>query len=289
MRVGAKLAGLGLLLAATLGALSRLEDVEEKLGLAYARQGDEKMSEFRQHERRQGRTALLIGATGATGSKVLQELVDREDWTKVVVIGRRDPKVQSEKVTSIVMDMLDKDAKIDTASLHGIDHFFNCIGTTRADAGSADKFHDIEVGISERVAKAAKEAGISHASVVSAQGADPDRSFAPKWFHPLFYGKTIGLKERALTSQGFPRVTIFRPGMLMRPDASRTLEKVAGAILPSLDVALLARAMVNDAETTPPPATSEEPVIFSGNSLIKKLAATFAPSTSSSSTTLSQE
>ncbi|GBG24816.1 Hypothetical Protein FCC1311_010342 [Hondaea fermentalgiana] len=83
---------------------------------------------------------------------------------------------------------------------------FNCIDTTCADARSADTFQDIEVGILERMAKVAKS--ISHASVVLAPGANSGSPFVPESFHlpPFFYEKTIGLKERALTSTGFPRM-----------------------------------------------------------------------------------
>lgn len=235
------------------------------------------MTSFREHVQRQGRSALLVGATGATGSKILQELINRGDWSRVVVISRRDPGVQSEKVETIIVKDMKNDA-IDVDKIRGLDHLFVATGTTRDAAGSADAFRDIEVGIPENIAKASKEAGISHASVVSAGGANPDISFAPKWFHPLWYTKCLGLKERAITQQGFSRVSIFRPGLLAREGSDRAAEKALAYIMSSLDVGLLAKAMVNDAETTPPPSTPEEPSIFTGNSLIKKLAASFTPS-----------
>ncbi|CAK8998408.1 X-ray repair cross-complementing protein 5 (ATP-dependent DNA helicase 2 subunit ku80), partial [Durusdinium trenchii] len=224
------------------------------------------MSAFRERVQAGGRSALVIGATGATGSFVVQELLERPEWERVVVLSRRELQgVQHDKLEVVVMD-LQKD-EVDAERLKGLTNLFNCIGTTRALAGGADGFHAIEVGISTKVAKAAKEAGIQHASVISAQGASPKRSIAPKWFHPLFYGKTMGLKEQTLIDNGFPRVTIFRPGMLKRGNAgsdTRTMEKVFGSILPSLDVKLLAKAMVNDAESGPIDAP-EQPLYVSGN------------------------
>jgi len=119
-----------------------------------------------------GRSALVIGATGATGSKVVAELLQRPEWTRVVVLSRRPlANIEDPKLEPVILDVANDD--IDISLLKGIDHFFNCIGTTRSTAGSGQAFVKVEVGITEKVASAAHEAGISAASVISAQGANP--------------------------------------------------------------------------------------------------------------------
>ena len=159
--------------------------------------------------------ALILGSTGATGSKLLEELLTRDTWSKVITIGRRAPEVQNEKLHHVIVpDIINDDVVIDPTHCEGVDHFFNCIGTTRAKAGGARGFYAIEVGISDKVAAAAKEAGVPNASVISAQGAH--LSYGPSWFHPLYYGKCMGLKEMTLNGRQFDRVTVFRPGMLDR-------------------------------------------------------------------------
>ena len=163
----------------------------------------------------EGRVALVLGATGATGSKLLEELVSRDAWSKVITIGRRAPDLQHEKIHPVIVEDIAKEGtEIDPAHCEGADHYFNCIGTTRAKAGGAKGFYAIEVGISEKVAQAANKAGIKNASVISAQGAH--LSLGPPWFHPLYYGRCMGLKEMTLKDKDFERVTLFRPGMLDR-------------------------------------------------------------------------
>ena len=225
------------------------------------------------------RSALILGATGATGGQVLREVLSRPGWGRVVVVGRRAPdqsiaeglgKEQPEFIElKSLADQAGQAAAAD--KLQGVDHFFNCVGTTRSAAGSAQAFHDIEVGVTQTAATLAADGGIKSASVVSAQGASANRSCAPMWFHPLFYGKTMGLKERAMTSAGFDRVTIFRPGMLDRSDPNKTNDRATESLLTKvfggLKVATLASAMVNDAEAALP-TSKEDTLMISGNTKI---------------------
>lgn len=229
------------------------------------------------------RKSVILGATGATGTQVYRQLLGSDAWGDVVVVGRRPPAesiaadLGKPQPTFVALDSLESEQGYASAldALSGSHHFFNCIGTTRSIAGSAQKFHDIEVGLSEKIAKLAKEAGVKSASVVSAQGVSPDRRLAPSWFHPLFYGKTIGLKERAMTSAGFDRVTIFRPGMLARsdPDNKQDMTHAGGGekyfvgLIGGLHVSLLAQAMIVDASAAPP-ESKEEPLYISGNGKI---------------------
>jgi len=224
----------------------------------------------REHVRVGGRSALLIGATGATGQFVLQELLERDEWTKVVVVHRSHVDAEHEKLQVVVVPDMAADGALPEEMLR-VDHFFNCIGTTRAAAGGAEGFKRIEVGITSNVARAARNAGVKSASVISAQNAAPNRKNMPSWFHPLYYGQTIGQKENAMCDAGFLRLTIFRPGMLERPGSTRTMEKMIGGLLPSLHVKKLAKAMVDDAESTQV-KEHEQPKILSGNSVISNLA-----------------
>ena len=86
----------------------------------------------------------------------------------------------------------------------GRDALFNCLGTTRATAGGAKGFKDVEVGCTEAAAKVAKEAGVPHVLVVSAMGANANAWVDPwEMVHPLLYARTLGQKEkvRALHAQ----------------------------------------------------------------------------------------
>uniref|UniRef100_A0A7S3PQK1 NAD(P)-binding domain-containing protein n=1 Tax=Aplanochytrium stocchinoi TaxID=215587 RepID=A0A7S3PQK1_9STRA len=102
---------------------------------------DNKM--FRERVKTGGRSALLLGSTGATGKYVLKELLERDEWTRIVLVGRRAPtdlKVDDagKQVDVIIADLVKPLVELtsdDLAKLQGVDHVFNCIGTTRAKAG----------------------------------------------------------------------------------------------------------------------------------------------------------
>lgn len=99
---------------------------------------------------------------------------------------------------------------------HPPNALFNCLGTTRGQAGSAEAFVNVEVGLTKTISEVATDAGIRHASVVSAEGANKDMWVPTTLIHPLLYMRTLGEKEAAVLSFPFESVTIFRPGMLNR-------------------------------------------------------------------------
>ena len=129
----------------------------------------------------------------------------------------------------------------------GCDVFFNCLGSTRAQAGSAQAFFHIDCEIPERIAIIAKSVNVKHASVLSSWGADHN-----SWF---VYTRAKGEIEERTKKLGFDSVTIFRPGLLDRgADSARFVEKVFRPFMRSMAVDDLAKAMVQDAiniHTTP--------------------------------------
>eukprot|EP01062_Namystynia_karyoxenos_P062358 TRINITY_DN55254_c0_g1_i1.p1 TRINITY_DN55254_c0_g1~~TRINITY_DN55254_c0_g1_i1.p1 ORF type:complete len:293 (+),score=111.73 TRINITY_DN55254_c0_g1_i1:82-879(+) len=218
-----------------------------------------------------GRRAVVLGGTGATGSKLLQQLIESDEWAAVTALyqkGRRPPDGGgSSKVTLVEVDF---DQPLPPKPFIGHDTVFNCLGTTRSAAGTGARFRQIEVAYSMNAATAAKSAGVLHFSVVSAQGADAS-AYGPEWIHPMLYRKVLGEKERAATDLGFWRVSIFRPGMLDRERGDRFLETlVLRSNLPALRVSDLAAAMIIDAESEPPTG-QEPPVYYEGNGMIRKL------------------
>jgi nucleoside-diphosphate-sugar epimerase len=243
---------------------------------------------------------LVIGATGATGTQVLQQLLASARWEKVTSIGRRSvgDELLSEvadrsKLVEVQVESMWELASTEDAWAN-VDAVFLCVGATRKSAGSAEAFIAIEVGISRAVAAMAGRAGVSHISVVSAQGCNADWPFAPHWpavLHPLLYVQTLGRKERAVLAQleqsnggslpgkGIRSASLFRPGMLDRRRNDRVWERLLGQwggfhVLNALKVDVLARAMVRDAEAAAAGGWqgAEEPVVYEGNGLIRSAA-----------------
>ena len=217
----------------------------------------------------QKKKALIIGATGATGTQLLSLLLESDNWDKITTISRK-PVLNGEnhkKLNQVVIDSFDKlDQTAD--SWNGNDSFFNCIGTTRKIAGGAKQFVDIEFGISLKCAELASKAKIPNASVISAGGADPN-AWAVDWIHPLLYTKTIGMKEETLIKHfSFDNVSIFRPGMLIRKyNEHSRLQRFFNSSNLGLPVRTLAAALKRDAE-----AISKKSInnfIYLGNKCIK--------------------
>tara|TARA_B100001250_G_scaffold380965_1_gene372866 strand:+ start:11266 stop:11937 length:672 start_codon:yes stop_codon:yes gene_type:complete len=215
--------------------------------------------------------AIVIGGTGATGRRIIEQLLAHEKYKTVTAIGRRRT-VEGEghdKLNDVLVDSMSDLSS--TASLWmNNDVFFNCIGTTRAKAGGAKQFVEIELGISREAAKMASMAKIHHASLISASGANHE-SWAVDWLHPLLYAKTMGQKEQTVLSEfSFNRVSIFKPGMLIRMmNEPEWYDGITEKLGIGLRVDILAAAMINDAERRSVDDSFDSPSIFTGNSVIK--------------------
>ena len=224
----------------------------------------------REYEKRLDRKSVVIGGTGATGRQLIKKMLNSDSWGKVTSIGRK-PVLGGEKhskLNDIVLNSLQDMISI-ANEFKDHDIFFNCIGTTRSRAGSASRFIDIEVGISQQAAKLASRAQIPHASVISANGAN-HRQWAQDWIQPLMYIKTIGQKEQTLINNTFEKISIFRPGILIRQlDKPTLIEKLIESTGLGLKVEDLAAAMIRDAESKSE-SGKEAPKVYIGNGCINQ-------------------
>ena len=215
--------------------------------------------------------AIIIGGTGATGKQLLIQLIRNQNCELVTSIGRR-PVLDGEKNDKLVDIVVDSLFKLTATEKYWKDNdvFFNCIGTTRHRAGGAREFINIELGISNEAAKMAANANIPHASLISAKGVN-HKLWAKDWIHPLLYIKTIGQKEQTIISNfSFNRVSIFKPGMLIRLQGEQTwLEQLSESKGFGLRVDTLASAMIRDAERVKFDPAQESPQYYIGNECIK--------------------
>jgi nucleoside-diphosphate-sugar epimerase len=211
--------------------------------------------------------AIIIGATGATGKQLLNQLIQNQNCELVTSIGRK-PVLdgdKNDKLVDIVVESLSNLSSTEK-SWEGNDVFFNCIGTTRQRAGGAKEFIHIEAGISNEAAKMASNAKIHHASLVSAKGAN-HTTWAKDWIHPLLYMRTMGQKEQTILSNfSFNHVSIFKPGMLIRLQGKQTwFESFSESKGFGLRVDTLASAMIRNAEQVKLGSVEKSPQFFIGN------------------------
>lgn len=217
--------------------------------------------------------AIMIGATGATGRRLLELLIEKDTCSHVTSIGRRNlhhSQLHS-KLNHITIDSLLDLTKTEDVWKNN-DVFFNCIGSTKKKAGSAEKFYEIEYSISNEAARVASKNKIPHACLISASGAN-HAIWAKKWIHPLFYSKTMGEKEQSIVSNfHFKYTSIFKPGMLIRRmKENGTFDWMLQYSGLGLEVNDLANAMVNDAENIIFKKRSASTLILHGNNNIRML------------------
>ena len=238
--------------------------------------------------RQQGnqRRAVVLGATGATGRKVVLQLLESNDWHVTALVRKAGASdsggPRSERLTEVVVgDMMEL---ADVSVFRGHDVLFNCIGTTRAgghspsgrrDTGGAKAFIDVEVGLTSTASRLAAEAGVKIVAVVTSEGASAELFKGATWIeyiHPLLYMRTMGEKEQAVLDAGFERVSIFRPGLLHRQTGG-FFEKIQDLLgFGSLKVETLAAAMIRDAEADTQPGSAKRVLYYQGNSYIAQTA-----------------
>jgi uncharacterized protein YbjT (DUF2867 family) len=194
--------------------------------------------------------ALLIGATGATGKDLLDVLLQDEDFHQVDIFVRRELNVQHEKLKVHVIDFEEPEQ---WKHLVKGDVLFSCLGTTLKAAGSKEAQWKIDYDYQYEFARAAKENNVENYVLVSANNASPNSFF--------FYGKMKGQLEEAVKTLGFPRLTIFKPPLLIRKNSERPMEVAGKKFLQffnkiglfqsqkPLPTEILAQAMINAARS----------------------------------------
>lgn len=160
--------------------------------------------------------AIVIGATGAVGKDLVEELLSRREYEKIITFTRRPLDIKSEKIESYIIDF---DRPSDWAHLVKGDVLFSALGTSLKQAGSKEAQYRIDHDYQLSFAKAARENGVPHAVLVSSLGADPSSSF--------FYMKLKGIIERDVEALQFLQLSILRPPSLIRKHAKRPAETVS--------------------------------------------------------------
>lgn len=162
-------------------------------------------------------TAVIIGATGLTGSHLVNLLLHNPAFDKVKVLLRSASLKPREGLEVAIIDFADE--KSLAAALHG-DALFCCIGTTRKKAGGKEEFRQVDFDIPVRCATLAKRQGIGQFLLMSSVGANVRSRF--------FYLRTKGETEQAVTKLGFPTLHIFRPAALLGKRPDRRLGEMLG-------------------------------------------------------------
>uniref|UniRef100_A0A0M3HQX2 Protein HTATIP2 n=2 Tax=Ascaris TaxID=6251 RepID=A0A0M3HQX2_ASCLU len=152
--------------------------------------------------------AVVIGGSGATGSRLIRLLAACDVYRTVVLLNRRQLEFGEEtgigKLEQRIIDF-DTITANHQKEFEGASVVFCALGTTRAQAGAAG-FYKVDHDYVVECARAANAAGVPHFCVVSASGADEKSSF--------LYMRTKGEMERDVKALDFAHCTIVRPAFL---------------------------------------------------------------------------
>ncbi|MDR6157317.1 uncharacterized protein YbjT (DUF2867 family) [Chryseobacterium sp. SLBN-27] len=193
--------------------------------------------------------ALVIGATGATGKDLVEQLLQDRDFEEVHIFVRKPLKIQNDKLKIHVIDF---DKPEEWKNIVRGDVAFSCLGTTLKAAGSKEAQRKVDFDYQYEFAKAAKENNVDDYILVSAYGANPKSK--------IFYSRMKGELEEAVKKLHFDKITIFKPGMLERKDSDRTGEVLGSRIIKfanklgllesqkPLPTDVLAKAMINSSK-----------------------------------------
>lgn len=215
------------------------------------------------------KTALVVGATGLTGSELIHLLIKDTDYSTIKIFGRRKsgfshPKIQEHITDLFNLISFENDFTGDVA--------FCCIGTTAKKTPNKDLYRKIDFGIPVALAELCKKNNVPHFIAISALGANKSSS--------VFYNRTKGEMEEALLATSLKRLNILRPSLIVgNRKEFRLGEKIASLVMgvaqlfmfgslkkyKPIDASVIARAMLLLSRTS-----SSDVIIESDE--IKKLA-----------------
>ena len=194
-------------------------------------------------------TAMLLGATGNVGKRILHLLVQSPICKKVVVVTRRSvPELADAKVQQVVasMDNLEKELAPHATR---IDIAIAAFGVGKGSAKMPDEeVRKIEIAYPTAFASAARAGGARVLAMMTAAGADPRSSTK--------YLRNMGDKEKQSAQLRFDFLGLYRPGVIL---GNSNTPSSLGVVMPLIEWAMpsryhsihkndLARAMVAQSE-----------------------------------------
>lgn len=150
-----------------------------------------------------GKTALVLGATGLTGSLLVQKLLNDDRFSVVKTFVRRSAGLQHPKLQE---HMVAFDRPEEWAGALRGDVAFSALGTTLKQAGSKEAQYRVDYTYQYEFARHAAANGVPMYVLVSSAGADAKSSF--------FYMRIKDELDEAVAKLPFSSIHILRPGSL---------------------------------------------------------------------------
>jgi len=194
-------------------------------------------------------TAMLLGATGNVGGRILRLLVQSPLCKRVIVVTRRNvPELAAPKVQQVVVNMDRLEAEL-APHATGVDIALAAFGVGKGSAKMADEeVRKIEITYPTNFASAARAGGARVLAMMTAIGANPQSSAK--------YLRNLGDKDKKSKELEFDFLGLYRPAVIL---GNSNTPSALGVVMPLLHWAMpsryhsihkndLARAMVTQSE-----------------------------------------
>ena len=154
------------------------------------------------------KNVIIVGATGATGSQLMQLLLDDSNIAQIYIVHHRaTPFQHHNKVTEIVIDLANlQDLPISLDSAADIDCAYCCLGTTRKKAGSLAAFKQVDKDYIVNFATWVAQHSQAQLHIISAVGANAKSASS--------YLKTKGETEQLLQQLPYSALYLYQPTLL---------------------------------------------------------------------------
>jgi uncharacterized protein YbjT (DUF2867 family) len=149
------------------------------------------------------KSAIIIGATGLTGSLLLQHLLDDNRYQTIKLFSRNSCNITHSKIEEHLVDLFELEKHQD---LFNADEVFCCIGTTKAKTPDEATYLKIDYGIPVTLAHICAKNEIETFLVVSALGANKKSK--------LFYNRTKGKMEEDVLREKIKNTYILQPSLI---------------------------------------------------------------------------
>ena len=219
--------------------------------------------------------AIILGGTGQVGGAAVAELLAIPDCRQVVMVTRK-PISPRARVRNVVLDTSAPDLAERTATLagevlsEGPTSAISCVGVGSGSMRwSEEELRRLELGVVGAFARGCHQAGIAQFCLLSAVGSTATSRFR--------YVRVMGMKEDTVRSIGFPRLAIFRPGIIVGNAHTRAIAGWFGTLIPgkfgNIDQQILGRSIAAEVALH----SSERVEVIFENAAMKKLAAELKP------------
>jgi len=166
------------------------------------------------------KTAIILGASGLTGSILLHKLIEDKRYETIKLFSRAKIDNLPNKVQQFIGNLLELNQfKTDFTA----DEVFCCIGTTTKKTPNKTTYRSIDYGIPVTAAKLSKENGIQNYLVVSALGANTKSN--------IFYNKTKGEMERDVLLEKISKTHILQPSIIGGNRKEKRIGEKIGLVL----------------------------------------------------------